>query len=182
MKVKDLLVKVAEEVGEDRVKEILMGLPETQEEFDGYMEGHEMDVNYMLDYFKIAVKDICRTEIEFKKTIKVKSVKQHYALYWLGSPVLSICSVLKDGSPVNYKRDHVTNLLEFEEDGEYEVTIKTIAEFDHIFDEVPIEFEKFEHVFVLATAAFWFLAHQMVELFNDFHDRYIDEIQDMKNQ
>ena len=182
MKVKDLLVKVAEEVGEDNLKEILKGLPDSFDEFDGFMNGREMEVNYLLDYFKIAVKDICRTEIDFKKTIKVKSVKQHYALYWLGSPVLSICSVIKDGVPVNFKRDHVTNLLEFEEDGEYEVTIKTIAEFDHIFDEIPIEFEKFEHAVVLATAAFYFLSHQMIELFNDFHDRYIDEIQDMKNQ
>lgn len=182
MKVKDLLVKVAEEVGEDRVKETLANLTDKEEEYDGWLNGHEMEVEYLLDYFKIAVKDICRTEIEFKKTIKIKSVKQHYALYWLGSPVLSICSVLKDGSPVNYKRDHTTNMLEFEEDGEYEITIKTIAEFDHIYNEIPVVFEKFEHVFVLATAAFWFLAHQMVELFNDFHDRYIDEIQDMKNQ
>lgn len=173
MNIKELLIKVAEEVGADRELKILKGDEKTSS-----LMGSHPEIHCLMEMFNVTCRDLCRNHVPYLHRVKIKPVNLKYPISWLGSDVFCLREILKDGQPAEYKR--VNEVLIFEEESEYECVYETAPIYFELEDEIDNELSAYTDAMIKNVAAFWFIANDMPEMFNEFHEMYLEEIKSVK--
>ncbi len=173
MKVLDIIRQSAEILGLESLVQLI------DEEDVDIMSGtsDNEDFNKLFSLTRFALQELCTNYCPIRVQESFTTVNKKYALNNLFN-YIRLLGVKKDGVSIDYK---VYNReITMAEDGDYTVEYLAYVSTDSISDDLEFLARFSPDVLVFAVCSYYSVAHGMFEQFEDFHNRYIERAESLR--
>lgn len=135
------------------------------------------NVESLFSLIKLSLRELCTNYVPVTITKTVKSTDKKYAVSQLEN-FIRIQNVYQNEQAVKYKV--INRNVVFEEDGEFEVNYATYPEISSMFEDIDFLQNFSPDAIVFGLCAYYCLAHGMFDMFEEFHDKYIERAESLK--
>lgn len=174
MKIIDIMAQSAELLGLDSAKSIMASASEENESTT--LENEQ--VARLFNLIKFSLQELCTNYIPILESVEITTTDKKYALGSLTN-YIRVHNVYLDGSPIKYKI--INRYLTMEKDGTYTVEYYTYPTVNSLFDEIDFLSCFSPDSLVLSLCSYYSLAVGLFDEFNDFHERYLNVAENLKN-
>lgn len=173
MKVIDVIRQSAELLGIDSLVELI---DQNDAEIMAGVSDNE-DLKKLFSLTKFAMQELCTNYCPILREINFSTTEGKYAISNLPN-YIRLVGVKKNGVSVEYKiynRD-----ITLAEDGIYTAEYMSYATVEGLTDSLDFLARFSPDVLVLAVCSYYAVAHGMFEQFEDFHDRYVERAESLR--
>jgi len=175
MKIVDILLDTASLLGLTDEVEILETI--TEETEDQVLEENNK-IKSLYNLVKYSVRELCSNYVPVIENVKITTTDKSYPLSSLRN-LIRVHNVFENKDMIKFKI--INRNLVFENDGEYIVNYATYPEINSIFEDISYLEKLSPDAIVLGLCAYYSLAHGMFDEFQDFHEKYIQKAESLKD-
>ena len=173
MRVIDIIRQSAELLGLVDLVDIID--QENEELMAGTIENADLDKLFSLS--KFAMQELCTNYCPILRRQEFTTIDKKYPTKSLNN-YIRLVNVKKGDSICEYKI--YNREMTLAEDGTYIAEYMSYCVVDNVFDEIDFLDRFSPDVMVFAVCSYYSVAHGMFEQFEDFHERYVDKANSLK--
>jgi len=173
MRVIDIIRQSAELLGLVDLVKIID--EENEELLAGTLENS--DLNKLFSLTKFAMQELCTNYCPILTKCEFATIDKKFALRELPN-YIRLVGVKKDNVDCNYKI--FNREITLDEDGRYVAEYMSYLVADNMFDELDFLSRFSPDVLVFAICAYYSVAHGMFDQFEEYHSRYIDRAESLR--
>ena len=173
MEIIDILKQSAELLGLNAEVAILATAEEENEQ--QYL-GNE-NIASLFDLIKFSIQELCSNYVPVVTETSITTTNKSYALSNLTN-YIRLKNVTNENGDVRVKI--INRVIAFDEDGTYTLTYLTYPDIASMFDDVDYLSNLSPDALVFGLCAYFCLAHGRFEEFKDFHERYVERAESLK--
>ncbi len=174
MKIIDIMMQSAELLGLKNAYEIMKTSNEENE--SSALENEEIARLYNL--IKFSLQELCTNYVPMVQQTEVTTIDKKFLITSLTN-FIRVHNVFLNGSAVKYKI--INRYLTMENDGTYLVEYYTYPSIESMFEDIDFLSNFSPDALIFSLCAYYCLAVGLFDEFNEFHDRYIDVAENLKN-
>lgn len=163
----------------------LLGLTDEQETIKTINADNEKEILEKYDNIaslsnlvNFSIRELCTNYVPVMANLEIETSEKSYPLSALEN-FIRVQNVYRNDEMVKFKI--INRNIVFEEDGNYVVTYATYPTITTVFQDFDFLDNFSPDVLVFGLSAYYALAHGMFEEFKDFHERYINKAESLKN-